>query len=360
MTFGIQVFLILLLSFIAVYAFSNSFVFPLLVSTLSNVFLVEPTYISVFLAAFLIVVGSLKIIMRREPKIDFFIFLVAIFLTPSVLTTATINWAQILGLELDMANELPWGIILLFTTTTVSGYIVLRFSASHNSSALIAADRGYNRQEVGTVYSAQHTWGFIIAGGAATMGLIIFLVLKAIESTLGSGLGGMSTSILSLGIVCSLGLIMTVYVVIISGRSPDALSKRQEVKEAAKNGSANGGLQTEALPHISTQGLSASQEKVLFKTRGIVTLSSRELREADYFVTEGNVVIEAEETIKIPLSHIQNLKLSEGGVFLLRSTVLLTFLDEKNKKHNISLEMDTVAYSNFITALEGKYGKNQA
>lgn len=231
LTLGIQAFQILILTLVAVYAFSNSFVFPSLVSALSNVFPVEPMYISVILAAFLIVVGSLQVIVRREPKTGFFIFLVVILLTPSVLTTTTIDWAQILGLELEVENELPWGIVLLFAVMIVFGYMALRFTASHNSLALVAADRGYDKQEVGTVYSAQHTWGFIIAGGAAIIGIVIFLILKAIERAPGSGLGGMSTSIIPLGILCSLGLIMTIYAVIIRGRAPATLSRRPEIEE---------------------------------------------------------------------------------------------------------------------------------
>ena len=41
-------------------------------------------------------------------------------------------------------------------------------------------------------------------------------------------------------------------------------------------------------------------EKVLFKTRGKLTLPGKEPEEADYFITKGHVVIETEEPIKIP------------------------------------------------------------
>jgi len=80
-------------------------------------------------------------------------------------------------------------------------------------------------------------------------------------------------------------------------------------------------------------------EKVLYKTRG--KLLGKKPEEADCFVTQSHVVIEAEEPIKIPVSHIQNFEFSYGTYP--SGTATLTFLDDLNKKHKLSLEMDAVA-----------------
>lgn len=218
LTFSIQACAILLLSLMSVYAFSNSFINPLWQSIFSSQPPIETMHISAILAVILIIVGSLQIIVRRVPKIGFFIFLVAIFLTPSVLATTTIDWVQILGLEFDVEYELPWGIVLLFTTITVFAYIILRLTTRQNSLALVSADRGYDKREVGKVYGAQHIWGFFILCGATIISLVIFLLLKLIDNSMGSGT--MSGVILPLGILCSLLLILTVYAVFIRKREP--------------------------------------------------------------------------------------------------------------------------------------------
>lgn len=220
LTLGIQAFLVLLLSFVAVYIFSNSFVFPPLVSAVSALANIGPMQISIILAALLILVGSLQIIVRREPRIGFFIFLVAIFLIPSLLATTTTDWAQILGLEFETEAELPWGIVLLFTTLTILGYVVLRFTTKHNSLALAAADRGFDRKEVGAAYINKHIWGFLIIVGAIVIVFLIYLVSNQIEQALSGSLGGVPMGILFIGVICSLVLIAVAYAFLVRGRLP--------------------------------------------------------------------------------------------------------------------------------------------
>jgi len=201
LTLGIQAFLVLLLSFVAVYIFSNSFVFPPLVSAVSTLANIGPMQISIILAALLILVGSLQIIVRREPRIGFFIFLVAIFLIPSLLAT-------------------PWGIVLLFTTLTILGYVVLRFTTKHNSLALAAADRGFDRKEVGAAYINKHIWGFLIIVGAIVIVFLIYLVSNQIEQALSGSLRGVPMGILFIGVICSLVLIAAAYAFLVRGRYP--------------------------------------------------------------------------------------------------------------------------------------------
>jgi len=205
---------------VAVYTFSHSFVFPTLVSIVSTLSTLGPVQISIIMAALLILVGSLQIIVRREPRIGFFIFLVVISLIPSLLATTTTDWAQILGLEFEAEAELPWGIVLLFTTLTILGYVVLRFTAKHNSLALAAADRGFNRKEVGAAYINKHIWGLLIIVGAMVIVLLVFLVSNQIERALSGSLRGMPMGILLIGIICSLILIIVAYAFLVRGRVP--------------------------------------------------------------------------------------------------------------------------------------------
>ncbi len=94
-------------------------------------------------------------------------------------------------------------------------------------------------------------------------------------------------------------------------------------------------------PKEKIEGEYQGNEKVLFKTRGKLTLPSKKPEEADCFVTEGYVVIQAEDPIKIPLSCIQNFEFRYGEVYP-SGTAILTFLDDLNKKHKLSLEVDAV------------------
>lgn len=46
-------------------------------------------------------------------------------------------------------------------------------------------------------------------------------------------------------------------------------------------------------------------EKVLYKTKGKLQLPDNKSEDVDCFVTEGHVVIDAEEPIKIPITHVK-------------------------------------------------------
>lgn len=87
-------------------------------------------------------------------------------------------------------------------------------------------------------------------------------------------------------------------------------------------------------------------EKVLYKTRVKLSLQHKEPEEVECFVTEGHVVIEAKEPIKVPLSRIKDCQVStEWSPVLptraqqpLTGTMTLTFLDDLEKKRKISFE----------------------
>ncbi len=209
-----------MLSFVAVFAFSNTFVFRSLTSVVSDVSPLEPIHLSAILIVFLVLVGSLQIITSREPKLGFFIFLLAILLIPSVLTTTTTNWAQILELKMEMGAELPRGAVLLLTTLTVLGYVALQFTTRENSLALSAADRGFDREEVGAAYIIKHIWGFAVITGAIAIALLIFQVSNQTERVLGENLRDIPIGVLFTGIICSLLIIMVVYSFLVQGRSP--------------------------------------------------------------------------------------------------------------------------------------------
>jgi hypothetical protein len=89
-------------------------------------------------------------------------------------------------------------------------------------------------------------------------------------------------------------------------------------------------------------------EKVVYKTKARLSLPHKESQEADCFVTENHVVIEADEQIKIPVSRIKDCNIEYASVSFaystppekpLPDTVTLTFLDGQNKRHKLSLDM---------------------
>ena len=73
-------------------------------------------------------------------------------------------------------------------------------------------------------------------------------------------------------------------------------------------------------------------EKVLYKTRGKLSLPQKEHEEADCIITEGRLVIETEQPIKITLHPIKEHKAKGGAV-----TVM--YLDDLNQKRQLSMEM---------------------
>jgi len=93
-------------------------------------------------------------------------------------------------------------------------------------------------------------------------------------------------------------------------------------------------------------------EKVLYKTRAKLSLPHKEFKEVECFVTEGHVVIEAEEIKKIPVSRIKGCReiidyqpIGYGYDYHkaqepLFGTVEFTFFDEQKRKQRLSLRMD--------------------
>jgi len=87
-------------------------------------------------------------------------------------------------------------------------------------------------------------------------------------------------------------------------------------------------------------------EKVLYRTKVKLSIPKKEDEEVDCLVTEGHVFIEAGESIEIPLLRIKDMFVHfNASSYLsvetrehLASGVTLTFLDDSNKKHRLSLE----------------------
>ena len=87
-------------------------------------------------------------------------------------------------------------------------------------------------------------------------------------------------------------------------------------------------------------------EKVLYKSRCKLRPPQKEPEEANCVVTEGHVLIEAAEMIKIPLLRIKHCDIPLPSTSYSTqtqepssSTMVLTFLDNQNRKHKLSLEM---------------------
>jgi hypothetical protein len=84
-------------------------------------------------------------------------------------------------------------------------------------------------------------------------------------------------------------------------------------------------------------------EKVLFHNMSELVMPNREPKKAECFVTEKQIVIETEEPIKIPLSKILECDLSYDFSMGYKSgTAQLTFRDDLNNKHELSLIMANI------------------
>jgi hypothetical protein len=92
-----------------------------------------------------------------------------------------------------------------------------------------------------------------------------------------------------------------------------------------------------------------------------VTLPNRRLEEADCIVTEDYIIGQLEQPIKIPLSQIKHCDIALESIpvsdfargqesFL--GTVTLTFLDDSNKSHKLTLETDFVDADSFKQAID--------
>ena len=234
-TFGIQALLVLLLSISAVFAFSNSFVFAPLMNMISDLLPLQPIHVCLLLAALLILTGSVLVIIRKEPRVEGFVILIALFCTPALLGFSTTDWPQILGIELETETGISFGGMLSLAFLIVAGYLVLQFTSQYNRLALKAAERGCDREEVGIVYRNKHVWSFLTVVGASVVVLLLFFLSSQIENTLGENLGGMPVNILLVGILCSLVLIGASYAFLVRGRSPvqkpERIPQQHEVEE---------------------------------------------------------------------------------------------------------------------------------
>lgn len=104
-------------------------------------------------------------------------------------------------------------------------------------------------------------------------------------------------------------------------------------------------------------------EKVLYKTRAKLSLPHKEFKEVECFVTEGHVVIEAEEIKKIPVSRIEGCRETIDYPISYRydyhkvqeplsGTVALTFFDEQKRKQRLSLRMEAEDVRNVKQAID--------
>lgn len=216
LTFSIQALTILVLSGAATYAFSSSFVFQ---SLASIAYPLQPVHLSIITAGFLVLAGILLIIVKQQPNSGLFVSLVALFCVPSVLAHSALDWARLVGAGEEIETGLNVGSALLLAVLVVTGYLLLRFTARFNQSALVAADLGYDRREVESIYSSQHLWGAAVAVGAAILGIIIFLLANLIERNLGGNRDGLSAIILPVGIFCTMALAVVAYWIVTRGRS---------------------------------------------------------------------------------------------------------------------------------------------
>jgi len=91
-------------------------------------------------------------------------------------------------------------------------------------------------------------------------------------------------------------------------------------------------------------------EKVLYKTKGKLILPHKKPEEADCFLTDRNIVIEAEQPIRIAVARIADCALgveqptgygAARGEAKPMGTVTLTYFDDLNQKQRLSLEMPT-------------------
>lgn len=91
-------------------------------------------------------------------------------------------------------------------------------------------------------------------------------------------------------------------------------------------------------------------EKVLYKTKGKLSLPHKKPEEADCFLTDRNIVIEAEQPIRIAVARIADCALgveqptrygAARGKAKPMGTVTLTYFDDLNRKQRLSLEMPT-------------------
>jgi len=108
-----------------------------------------------------------------------------------------------------------------------------------------------------------------------------------------------------------------------------------------------------------------NNEKVLFKTKGKLSLPNEKSEEADCLVTEGHVVIEAKEPVNIPVTCIKRCDISHALPPIsysypprvqepLSGTATLTFLNDLNKKHKLSLEMAVGDLYSFKQAIDNQ------
>ena len=108
-------------------------------------------------------------------------------------------------------------------------------------------------------------------------------------------------------------------------------------------------------------------EKVLYKTCGKLHLTHNQFEEVDCLVTESHVIIDNNEQIKIPVVRIENfyIRISSSATYTTRarepftSTATLIYLDDLQKKHKLSLEMQVADMDRFKLEIDKHLAEKQ-
>jgi hypothetical protein len=108
-------------------------------------------------------------------------------------------------------------------------------------------------------------------------------------------------------------------------------------------------------------------EKVLYKTSGKLHLTHNQFEEVDCLITESHVIIDNNEEIKIPVVRIEDfyIRISSSAIYVTRarepftSTATLIYIDDLQKKHKLSLEMQVADMDRFKLEIDKHLAEKQ-
>ncbi len=231
LSFALQASTVLLLSLVAVFAISDSFVFPYLLNLADRL---DATALSAILGGLLFVAGTFLVVVNREPRNGTFAVLVTLPCIPTILAQSTIDWPAILRVNFDMPTGLTFEATLGLALLLVVGYLVLELTAAFNRAALAAGDRRFDAKDVDAVYGRQHAWGSAVLASAVAIAVVVVSVAYLIAAPLGQGISVQWGIVLPLAILSCLVLIAVVYAFTSQHRVPAPFAGNDQVDRTSQ------------------------------------------------------------------------------------------------------------------------------
>ncbi len=200
------------LSGVAVYAFTESFAYQHLADWAYQIRLISSIGLPPILMVLIILIGVLLVFRGSAGK---FVGVVTLFYLPSLLSYSSLNWFRFWYPEFNMVTQLGFTETLLLAMLVTMGYLTLKYVARFEKLRAESLDCGSDNEDIREVYRNEHIIAFLVILGAALVAALIAILANGLKHAIQGYIVGASLKLVIAGIVCSTIVIMCTYVFVI-------------------------------------------------------------------------------------------------------------------------------------------------